>query len=118
MRSRQARWRPCGRRPCGKPFRTTRNLYFGLQIRQGEHAPAVSEREENGYFSDIYDFVERMAGNVNRKAFESLLYAGAFDGFGIQRRQFELPGRSGQPFIDEIVRYGELYRNDTVDAAA
>ena len=78
----------------------------------------LKEREENGYFSDIYDFVERMAGNVNRKAFESLLYAGAFDGFGIQRRQFELPGRSGQPFIDEIVRYGELYRNDTVDAAA
>ena len=77
----------------------------------------LKDRDENGLYTDIYDFVERMAGTVNRKAFETLLYAGAFDGFGIKRRQFELPGRSGQPFIDEIVRYGELYRNDTVDAA-
>ncbi len=78
----------------------------------------LKDREENGWYSDIYDFVERMSGTVNRKAFEALLYAGAFDSLGIQRPQFELPGRSGQPFIDEIVRYGELYRNDTVDAAA
>ena len=78
----------------------------------------LKDREENGLYSDIYDFVERSAGTVNRKAFETLLYAGALDSFGIRRRQYELPGRSGQPFIDEIVRYGELYRSDTVDAAA
>ena len=64
----------------------------------------LKDRDENGLYTDIYDFVERMGGVINRKAFE--------------RRQYELPGRSGQPFIDEIVRYGELYRNDTVDAAA
>ena len=78
----------------------------------------LKDRDENGLYTDIYDFVERMGGIVNRRAFETLVYAGALDGFGIKRRQFELPGRSGQPFIDEIVRYGELYRNDTVDAAA
>ena len=78
----------------------------------------LKDREENGLYTDIYDFVERMGGVINRKAFETLLYAGALDGFGIKRRQYELPGRSGQPFIDEIVRYGELFRNDTVDAAA
>ena len=78
----------------------------------------LKDREENGWYSDIYDFVERMSGTVNRKAFEALLYAGAFDSLGIQRPQFEQSGRSGLPFIDEIVRYGELYRNDTVDAAA
>jgi len=98
------------------------NVRFALSGMKGFGGNIVDailkEREENGLFSDIYDFVERMAGTVNRKAFETLLYAGAFDGFGIQRRQFELPGRSGQPFIDEVVRYGELYRNDTVDAAA
>ena len=78
----------------------------------------LKDRDENGLYTDIYDFVERMGGVVNRRSFETLVYAGALDGFGIRRRQFELPGRSGQPFIDEIVRYGELYRNDTVDAAA
>ena len=78
----------------------------------------LKDRNENGLFTDIYDFVERMAGTVNRKAFETLLYAGALDGFGLKRRQYELPGRSGQLFIDEIVRYGELYRSDTLDASA
>ena len=78
----------------------------------------LADREKNGAFADIYDFVERMAGTVNRKAFETLLYAGALDSFGLKRRQYELPGRSGQPFIDEIVRYGELFRSDTLDAAA
>ncbi|MBR1705631.1 MAG: DNA polymerase III subunit alpha [Bacteroidales bacterium] len=78
----------------------------------------IKEREENGYFSDIYDFVERMSGSVNRKAFETLLFAGALDSFGYKRSQFLLPGKSGDLFIDEITRYGELYRNDTVDAAA
>ena len=78
----------------------------------------LRDRDENGLYTDVYDFVERMGGVVNRKAFETLLYSGALDGFGISRRQYELPGRSGQPFIDEVVRYGELYRNDTVDAAA
>ena len=78
----------------------------------------LKDRDENGLYTDIYDFVERMGGVVNRKAFETLLYSGALDGFGLKRRQYELPGRSGLPFIDEIVRYGELYRNDTVDAAA
>jgi DNA polymerase-3 subunit alpha len=78
----------------------------------------LADREKNGPFADIYDFVERMAGTVNRKAFETLLYAGALDGFGLKRRQYELPGRSGQPFIDEIVRYGELFRSDTLDASA
>ena len=78
----------------------------------------LADREKNGAFADIYDFVERMAGTVNRKAFETLLYAGALDSFGLKRRQYELPGRTGQPFIDEIVRYGELFRSDTLDAAA
>ena len=78
----------------------------------------LKDRKENGLYTDLYDFVERMSGTVNRKAFETLLYAGALDSFGIARRQYELPGRSGQPFIDEIVRYGELFRSDTVDAAA
>ncbi len=78
----------------------------------------LADREKNGAFADIYDFVERMAGTVNRKAFETLLYAGALDSFGLKRRQYELPGRTGQPFIDEIVRYGELFRSDTLDASA
>ncbi len=76
----------------------------------------LKERSENGQFKDIYDFVERMSGSVNRKGFESLLYAGAFDSFGHVRAQFSLPGRSGEPFLEELVRYGELYADDSWNA--
>ena len=42
----------------------------------------VRERKENGEFKSFTDFCERMAGeSVNRKCIESLIKAGAFDGF-------------------------------------
>ena len=77
----------------------------------------LAEREENGLFADIYDFVERMSGTVNRKAFEALLYSGAFDSFGICRKQMTLPGKNGDPFLDTLLRYGELYRKDSMESA-
>ena len=75
----------------------------------------LAEREKNGLFTDIFDFVERMSGIVNRKAFESLLHAGAFDNFGLCRKQFILPCKGGNPFIDTLLRYGELYKKDTMN---
>ena len=77
----------------------------------------LAEREENGLFADIFDFVERMSGTVNRKAFEALLHSGAFDSFGINRREFMLPCRNGDAFIDVLLKYGELYRKDTMESA-
>ena len=77
----------------------------------------LADREENGPFADIYDFVERMSGTVNRKAFESLLHSGAFDSFGICRKQFMTPCKGEDTFIDALLRYGELYRKDTLDSA-
>ena len=76
----------------------------------------LAEREENGQFADIFDFVERMSGSVNRKAFESLLHSGAFDSFGICRKQFNTPTKSGDLFIDSLIRYGDLYRKDSMES--
>lgn len=78
----------------------------------------VNERNQNGLFQDIFDFVERMSGTVNRKAFESLLHSGAFDSFGICRKQFNLPSKSGEPFLETILRYGELVRRDQMRETA
>ena len=78
----------------------------------------IAEREANGPFSDVFDFMERLAGTVNRKALETLVYAGVFDSFGYRRTQFFAPCASGELFIDELVRYADLYRNDTVSSAS
>ena len=77
----------------------------------------IKEREENGLFEDVFDFMERMGGVVNRRSLESLVYAGAFDSFGYKRTQFFLPGASGDLFIDELARYSDNYRKDTVNSA-
>jgi DNA polymerase-3 subunit alpha len=77
----------------------------------------LAEREENGLFEDIFDFVERMSGIFNRKAFESLLNSGAFDSFGISRRQYLLPCKSGDTFLDTLIRYGELFRKDSMESS-
>ena len=77
----------------------------------------LAEREENGLFEDIYDFVERMAGTVNRKAFESLLHSGAFDSFGICRKQFMQICRNEDTFMDVLLRYGELYKKDSMESS-
>ena len=98
------------------------NIRFGLGGIKGFGANIVEaiiqERGKGGAFADIFDFLERMGAFINRKAFESLINAGAFDSFGYKRSQFLLPGRSGDLSIDEIVRYSELFRADTMDAAS
>ena len=97
------------------------DIRFGLGGIKGFGSNVVdailAERAANGEFADVYDFVERVAV-INRRALESLVYAGALDSFGYKRTQFFLPGQSGDLFIDELSRYADLYRRDTMDASA
>ena len=49
----------------------------------------VKEREENGTFKNLKDFVERMAGkSVNKRTIESFIKAGALDSLQGTRKQF------------------------------
>ena len=78
----------------------------------------VAEREANGSFKDIYDFSERMAGIVNRKAMESLVYAGALDSFGIERSRYFMIGSDGLQFLDELLNYASVTKKNAEDDAA
>lgn len=78
----------------------------------------LEERSKSGNFSDIYDFMERMSGIVNKKAMENLVNAGAFDSMGLARNQFfGLSGGNGQ-FIDELLTYGERFRAGKEEGAS
>lgn len=78
----------------------------------------IKEREENGKFADLFDFLERMCMLMSRRSIETLVYSGALDSFGIDRNAYFLPGESGELFIDELARYVALYKNDTLDSSA
>jgi DNA polymerase-3 subunit alpha len=57
----------------------------------------VREREKNGSFDSVFDFVRRVDPVVlNRRSMESLIKAGAFDSLGVTRLSFLLK-------VDEIV---------------
>ncbi|MDD3946554.1 MAG: DNA polymerase III subunit alpha [Clostridia bacterium] len=43
------------------------------------------ERQKNGDFKDLYDFIERMNGTLNKRMLESLIKGGAFDCFKMTR---------------------------------
>lgn len=48
----------------------------------------VAEREKNGKYKSLKDFVERLSGKeVNKRTIESFIKAGAFDSFGANRKQ-------------------------------
>lgn len=97
------------------------NIRFGLGGIKGfgENivAAILKERAENGSFQDIFDFAERMAGTVNRKAYDALLYSGAFDSFGYTRTQYTLTVSSGDTFLDALVKYADLYRMDAMESS-
>lgn len=77
----------------------------------------IEERETNGLFTDLFDFMERMSAVINRKSFEALLYSGAFDSFGYSRAQYNLPCEGMDTFVDAVMRYTDLYKKDTLDTS-
>ena len=62
----------------------------------------LKTREESGSFKDIYDFVKRTYGKaMNTKVLTSLIYAGCFDSFNVNRRTLIHN-------LDAILNYGEV----------
>ncbi len=97
-------------------------IRFGLSAIKGMGEGAanaiVEERLKNGPYKDVFDFAQRIDfSNVNRKAFESLVLSGAFDGFGIPRENFFGVNNKGEAFLDTLVRYGQLYQREQQEAA-
>lgn len=98
------------------------NIRFGLKGIKGFGSNVadaiIADRAANGTYADVFDFIERLGNSLGRKAIECLVYSGGFDSFGIQRKQFFLPCRSGNLFIDELAKYANLYSQDAANSAA
>lgn len=60
----------------------------------------VEEREKNGLYKDIFDFVERVDGKIlNKRQMENLISAGAFDSLWPNRREL-------MENLELLLRYG------------
>ncbi|MCL2707911.1 MAG: DNA polymerase III subunit alpha [Defluviitaleaceae bacterium] len=70
-----------------------KNIRFSLSaiknVGRGTVDAIVAEREANGKFRGMTDFIKRMdAGEINKRCVESLIKAGAFDSLGGRRSQY------------------------------
>ncbi len=88
-------------------------IRFGLAAIKGVGGSAVEdiiiEREKNGPFKDIFDFAKRVnLKSVNKRSFEALAMAGAFDCFeDVHRAQyFHRVSEDGSTFIEKVLKHG------------
>ena len=81
----------------------------------------VAEREANGPYKDIFDFMERVNfGVVNKKCLENLAYAGGFDSIcEFNRSKFfavDDKNSAALPYLEQLVRYGQRVQQEKVNA--
>lgn len=99
------------------------NIRFGLGAIKGVGDSAVQaivkEREANGPYKGIFDFVERVnLSACGKKTIESLAISGAFDSFKeIHREDFTALNSKGEIFLETLVRYGVKVQNDKMSQA-
>ena len=97
-------------------------IRFGLGAVKGVGEAAVQsiidERNAKGKFKDVFDLVKRInLRAANKKTFESLANAGAFDSFNIHRATyFHHEGNETGNFLEKILRFGANYQESLSSA--
>jgi len=90
-------------------------IRFGMGAVKGVGKSAVSaiiESRQDSKYKSIFDFAKRVdLRSANKKAFDSLVLAGAFDSIDIAHRaQYFFENNEGQTFIEKAIRFGSKYQ--------
>lgn len=97
-------------------------IRFGLGAVKGVGEAAVAsivEERKKGPFKNIFDFVKRVnLRSANKKTFESLTYAGAFDSFGLSRSTYLAPDKDGISFLEMLLKWGARTQESKMGAHA
>jgi len=93
-------------------------IRFGLGgikgVGEGAVEAIISEREKNGKYTSIFDFLERVnLQSCNKKTIENLAKAGAFECFDdIYREQFFGSDEIGNTGLELLMNYGNKWQAD------
>jgi len=94
------------------------NIRFGLGgikgVGEGAVEAIVAERNANGKYKSLFDFIERVnLTSCNKRAVESLALSGAFDEFtDVRREQLFSENSKGEQVLETVLRYGNKYQTD------
>ncbi len=98
------------------------DIRFGLGgvkgVGEGAVEAIIKEREANGPYKNIYDFVERVNLQAcNRKNLECLALSGGFDCFPeMKREHYFAENAKKEGFLDILIRYGTLVQTERASA--
>ena len=93
-------------------------IRFGLGgikgVGEGAAEAIIAEREKNGKYKNIFDFLERVnLQSCNRKTIEWLAAAGAFECFqDVYREQLLGTYDNGDSVLDALMQYGNRFQQD------
>jgi DNA polymerase-3 subunit alpha len=93
-------------------------IRFGMGAVKGVGGPAVQtiveNRKNDGGYKSIFDMATRIdLRAANKKAFESLAHAGAFDTFpDTHRAQYFQPTEDGVTFIEKVLKYAHRFQEN------
>ncbi|NBX80959.1 MAG: DNA polymerase III subunit alpha [Flavobacteriales bacterium] len=98
-------------------------IRFGLGAIKGlGSAPidAIVTERQIAPFQSIFDLTKRVNLRIcNKRAFESLAYAGGFDSFeNVHRAQYFAADSSGKTFLENAVKYGASFQESQSSAQA
>ncbi len=93
-------------------------IRFGMSAVKGVGEKAVEsiieERVLNGPYPSVFEFAKRSNTRiVNKKAYESFVYSGAFDAFGFHRAQYFYIGANDKMNgIEKLIKYANDFQNN------
>jgi len=93
-------------------------IRFGLAavkgVGEGAVETLIEERKENGAYTSVFDFAKRInLQKFNKRCFEGLAKAGAFDSFkNIHRAQFFFQNPDETLFLDNLVNFANKYQTN------
>ncbi len=106
----------------GFSINAKRQIRFGMSALKGVgEGPvnAILEERENGNFESIFDFVKRVnLKSVNKRVFQSLVLAGAFDNLDtINRAEYFSPSDKYDTFGEHILKFGAAYQKQNAESS-
>lgn len=94
------------------------NIRYGLAALKGIGTSAIQcvidEREKNGPFKNIFNFMERInLRHCNKRCIEALAKSGAFDSFkNMHRAQYFITDNSGHNYVDKLISFATKNQNE------
>ncbi|TDI80952.1 MAG: DNA polymerase III subunit alpha [Bacteroidetes bacterium] len=89
-------------------------IRFGMGAIKGVGGHAVAtivEHRKDGKYKSVFDLAKRIdLHSANKKAFENMVLAGAFDSFGTHRAQYMYDDGNGVMFFEKVLRYAAKFQ--------